>query len=141
MKKMFVIFGLIVLVMFVVSCAPTGEAFYRPKASSDKKLIASKQPKVCVGGPTGKYKCVNKVVLTQKIYEKVYDQWNVWNAWAAYAQEEWISKECIVYYTKPVLCSAIPISISPGSSMVHPASVNVMENEETQDCDMTVGCK
>ncbi len=45
MKKMFVIFGLIVLAMFVVSCAPTGEAFYRPKKTGDLIPKAPSVPK------------------------------------------------------------------------------------------------
>lgn len=45
MKKMFVIFGLIVIMMFVVSCAPTGEASYKPKKISDLIPKAPSVPK------------------------------------------------------------------------------------------------
>jgi len=43
MRKMFVVLGLIVMAMFVVSCAPTGEAFYKPQKSdlTLKKVVPS----------------------------------------------------------------------------------------------------
>ena len=64
MKKMFVILGLFVLMMFVVSCAPTGQAYsFTPKdfqKSLTGKTLKATVPKLCVPKPTGKIKCLNE---------------------------------------------------------------------------------
>ncbi len=128
MKRMVIVLGLMVIAMFVISCAPTGEGFYNPRSQDLlKKEKLPMVPKTCAGAPTGKSICINKVIFDNPKGEDLY---------SVFSLNEYYNKDCSINSKIDYCGDQWNWPLQKEENIVWP----LKENDDSGLCGTNVGC-